>query len=389
MPSRAADESRRSGSRGPGIFSSRSSSVQSGFARHERERVDQLAQVVRRDVRGHAHRDARRAVREQVREARRQDRPAPRCAPSKFGTKSTVSRSMSRSISSASAREARLGVAVGGRRVAVDRAEVALAVDQRVAQREVLGHAHHRVVDRAVAVRVVVLEHLADDAGATSSRARVESSPSSLHRVEDAAVDGLQAVAHVGQRAADDHRHRVVEERAPDLVLDVHRRRVGSGAPLAAGRRLGRLRAAPADLPVVVRQTSRFCTLSAFCSMNSRRGSTSSPISVLNDVVGLDRVLDAHLEQRARAPGSSWCRRAAPGSSRRGPCSAGSRGPCSPSSSTRSSSRIGVARSPRARRRRASDAVRRGADLARCAAQSSRSRWQSGSARSSASSAVR
>ena len=61
--------------------------------------------------------------------------------------------------------EARLGVAVGGGGVAVDRAEVALAVDQRVAHGEVLGHAHHRVVDRAVAVRVVVLEHLADDAG--------------------------------------------------------------------------------------------------------------------------------------------------------------------------------------------------------------------------------
>ena len=46
-------------------------------------------------------------------------------------------------------RQARLRVAHGGGRVVVDRAEVALAVDERVAHREVLRHAHERVVDRA------------------------------------------------------------------------------------------------------------------------------------------------------------------------------------------------------------------------------------------------
>ncbi len=45
-------------------------------------------------------------------------------------------------------RHARLRVAHRGRRVAVDRAEVALAVDERVAQREVLGEADERVVQR-------------------------------------------------------------------------------------------------------------------------------------------------------------------------------------------------------------------------------------------------
>ena len=63
-------------------------------------------------------------------------------------------------------REPALGVAVGGGRVAVDRAEVALAVDQRVAHAEGLRHPHQRVVHGAVAVRMVALEHFADDAGA-------------------------------------------------------------------------------------------------------------------------------------------------------------------------------------------------------------------------------
>ena len=187
---------------------------------------------------------------------------------SKFGAKSTVSRSMSRSSSVGDRAEPRLGVAVGGGRVAVDRAEVALAVHQQVTERPVLGHARHGLVDGRVAVRVVVLDHLADDAGALHVGA-VREQPLVVHRVEDAAMNGLETVAHVGERAAHDHRHRVVEEGAPDLVLDVHRHRVGDARAIAAG---GRLR---------LRQTSRFWTLSAFSSMNSRRGSTSSPISVV------------------------------------------------------------------------------------------------------------
>ncbi len=51
------------------------------------------------------------------------------------------------------ARQPRLGVAHGRRRVAVDRAEVPLPVHQRVAQRELLHHADERLVHRRVAVR--------------------------------------------------------------------------------------------------------------------------------------------------------------------------------------------------------------------------------------------
>ena len=78
---------------------------------------------------------------------------------------------MSASSSSAIAREARLGVAHGGRRVAVDGAEVALAVDERVAHGEGLREAHHRLVDGGVAVRVVLTEDLTDDAWRSSCTA--------------------------------------------------------------------------------------------------------------------------------------------------------------------------------------------------------------------------
>ena len=87
---------------------------------------------------------------------------------------------MSASISIAIAHEARFGVAVRRRRIAVDRAEVPLAVDERIAQREILHHAHERVVDRRVAVRVVLAEHVADDRRATSCTGGPGTSPSSF-----------------------------------------------------------------------------------------------------------------------------------------------------------------------------------------------------------------
>ena len=115
---------------------------------------------------------------------------------SKLGWKSTVFLSMSSSIAIGDPGEPRLGVAVGRRGVAVDRAEVALPVDQRIAEREVLDHAHQRVVDRAVAVRVVLAQHVAHH------RRRLlvgppGHQPELVHRVQDPSVHRLQAVPHV------------------------------------------------------------------------------------------------------------------------------------------------------------------------------------------------
>ena len=118
--------------------------------------------------------------------------------------------------------QARLGVAHRGGGVAVDRAEVALAVDERVAHREVLGEPDEGVVQRAVAVRVVLAHHLADDRRALAVRAG-RGQPHLAHRVEDPAVDRLEAVADVGQGARHDDAHRVVEVADPHLVLDADR----------------------------------------------------------------------------------------------------------------------------------------------------------------------
>src|SRR3546814_20036480 len=61
--------------------------------------------------------------------------------------------------------QARLGVAHRGSVIAVDVAEIALAVDQREAQREILRQAHQGVIDGLVAVRVELADHVADQPG--------------------------------------------------------------------------------------------------------------------------------------------------------------------------------------------------------------------------------
>ena len=59
--------------------------------------------------------------------------------------------------------QTRFGVAVGGGVIAVDIAEIALAVDQRIARRKILREAHQRVIDRLIAVRMEIAHHVADD----------------------------------------------------------------------------------------------------------------------------------------------------------------------------------------------------------------------------------
>src|SRR3546814_4700972 len=49
-----------------------------------------------------------------------------------------------------------------------------------------------------------------------------------LHGKQNAPMNGLQAVAHIGQGAAHDHAHRVIEVGGPHLLFDRYRRDVES-----------------------------------------------------------------------------------------------------------------------------------------------------------------
>ncbi len=115
---------------------------------------------------------------------------------------------------------AHFGVAHRRGRIAVDRAEIALPVDQRHAHREVLRHAHQRVVDRLVAMGMILAHDVAHDHARRFAIGLVPVVAVLVHRKENAPVHGLEPVARVGQRARNDHAHGVIEIGALQLVLD-------------------------------------------------------------------------------------------------------------------------------------------------------------------------
>ena len=181
-------------------------------------RRDDLDEVVRCHVGRHADRDAGRAVDEQVRVGGGQHGGLLELP---VVVRDEVDDVLVEVLGEGERRrrEARLGVAGSGGTV-VERAEVAVAVDERHAQRERLREAHERVVDRRVAVRVELSHHLADDARALDVPA-IGTKAHVGHLVQDAALDGLQPVAGIGQRARVDDRVRVLEERPLHLGRDV------------------------------------------------------------------------------------------------------------------------------------------------------------------------
>ena len=209
------------GKSGPGMISISSGSSIAGLSISAMRAVDDFAEIVRRDVGRHADRDAAGAVDQQVREARRQDA---RLAAGRVVVVLEIDRVLVDILEQLVRHlgQARFGVAHRRRRIAVDRAEIALPVDQRHAQRPVLRHAHQGIVDRGVAVRVVFAHHVGD----RPRRLHIFAVPvvaALIHRIEDAAVNRLQPVAHIGQRPAHDHAHRVIEIGTLHLLDDGNR----------------------------------------------------------------------------------------------------------------------------------------------------------------------
>ena len=175
---------------------------------------------MRRDVGRHADGDADRAVDEQVRKPRRQHgrlfEPTVKVGHKADGVLFDVAEHLHAQLL-----QLRLGITVGGRRVAVHGAEVSVPVDKRVTEREILRQTHHGVVNRRVSVRVVTAQNVADGGNRLAVRLvgrqiRVE------HRIQDTPLNRLQAVAHIGQRPADDHADGVLHEGFLDLSLDVY-----------------------------------------------------------------------------------------------------------------------------------------------------------------------
>ena len=106
--------------------------------------------------------------------------------------------------------QAALGVSHRRRRISIHRSEVPLAVNQRIPQGKILGHSHQCVVDRAVAMRMVLAHRLADDLCAFGVLLVVLQAHL-IHRVKHTTMHGLESIADIRKRAPNDHRHGVVE----------------------------------------------------------------------------------------------------------------------------------------------------------------------------------
>src|SRR5690606_32576975 len=183
--------------------------------------IDDFAQVVRRNIGGHADGDTGGTVNQQVRYPRRHD----------FGDLfgAVVVRHIIDGFLveigqqvMGNLRHTHFGVSHRCSAVAGDGAEVALAINQHVAQRERLRHTHDGVVHRRVAVRMVFTDHVTDDTG----RFLVGLVPvvaKLMHGKQDATVYRLEAVPYIRQCPADDHAHGVIEIGLFQFVFDIDR----------------------------------------------------------------------------------------------------------------------------------------------------------------------
>ena len=132
---------------------------------------------MRRDGRRHADRDALRAIGQQVGKRARQHH---RLQLGAIVSRAEVDRVFVNAVEQPlrDVREPRLGVTHRRRVIAVDIAEVALPIDERIARGKILGEPYQRVIDRLIAMRVERAHHLADDLGGLFRGAiRVEPQP--------------------------------------------------------------------------------------------------------------------------------------------------------------------------------------------------------------------
>ena len=178
--------------------------------------VNDFAEIVRRDVRGHADGDAGAAVDEQIRKRGGENG---RLGAGLVVVGDEIHRVLVHVLHQRGAemRHARLGVTHGGGRIAFDGAEVALAVHEPFAHGPRLRHVDERRINHRFAVRMVIAAGVAADFGALAVLA-VRKQREIVHRQQDAALRRLEAVARIGQRARNDHGHRVIEERVLDFL---------------------------------------------------------------------------------------------------------------------------------------------------------------------------
>ena len=179
-----------------------------------------LTQVMRRNIGRHTHSNTRRTVDQQVRDARGQNGRLQGLAVVVGLEINGVFVDVTHHLKG---NGSHLGLGVSRRcsTVVTGGAEVTLTQSQRVTHNPALNQTHQSVVDSAIAVGVELTHHVADHAGALIEGS-VRAVAAVVHRVDHAAVHGLEAVTHIRQGAANNNRHCVVQVGTLHFGLQVH-----------------------------------------------------------------------------------------------------------------------------------------------------------------------
>ena len=180
--------------------------------------IDHFDQIVRRNIGRHADGDTASPVDQKIGEAGRQNRRFAFLAVIVFaeinGGLVDIGQERAGGLV-----HAHFGITHRGRRIAIDRTEIALPVEQRQAHRPGLGHAHQRVVDGLIAMRVVFTDHITDDPRRLAI-GLVRRVAILVHRPQNTAVHRLETVTRIRDGPAHDHAHRVIEIGGAHLVFD-------------------------------------------------------------------------------------------------------------------------------------------------------------------------
>ena len=160
-----------------------------GIVQHCHAGIDHLGQVMGRNIGGHTHSDTGRAVHQQIGETAGQNTgffPAfVEVGIPVDGVLVDVTEHFVRKLGHSG-----LGITVSRSRVTVHRTEVTVAVHQHIAHGEILSQTHHGIIDRAVAMGVVLTKHITD-AGCGLLEGLVGSQTGFVHGVQNSAVNRL------------------------------------------------------------------------------------------------------------------------------------------------------------------------------------------------------
>src|SRR6185436_15526771 len=109
----------------------------------------------------------------------------------------------------------------GSRTITILATKITLTIYQQVTHAPILGHTHHGIINRFVAVWVIFTKHLSYDTSGFLMRP-VKIVTQFVHRKQNTAVNGLKTVSYIGQCATYYYRHRIIDIGGLHLLVNIY-----------------------------------------------------------------------------------------------------------------------------------------------------------------------